>query len=287
MAAAGRENIYSASGKRGNFGNSDLVKRNEYQASPVPDLPVVGFLIKRGFRGVSGAGTGGFDPASMPVLDIQTMPPPIPELGQCAECARTLPMSELMPFPGFYICPECKPLAVSKLARGEAPGSAWRDRNRLVVAIGHALPERCLRCNGNCEGYRLKRELYWHHPAYYLTLFLSPIIYVLVAILIRKKAKVELPLCPEHRRQRTMRLGACWGVAAVACFLIFLVAGSTGLGDLAGWLIFTAILLLFGAIVAGVIFVRVVEPVRITATHLFLKGARKMYLAELPVWPRE
>jgi hypothetical protein len=190
-----------------------------------------------------------------------------------------------MLFSDFYICADCKPLAVSKLARGEAIGAAWRDRSRLVVAVGRSLPDRCVRCNGECEGYRLKRVLYWHHPAIYLSIFLSPIIYLLIAILVRKKVQVELPLCPDHRRQRTKRLAACWGAALVACVVLVFLMGSSGLGDAGVWLGVGSVFVFFAAIVAGVIFARIVEPTRITATHLFLKGAGRAYLDELPVWP--
>lgn len=113
-----------------------------------------------------------------------------------------------MEFPGFFVCPECKPVAVAKLARGEMIGTIWRKGKSLVMRRDAVFPDRCVYCNDSANGYRLKRTYYWHHPALYL-LILTPfaplILYIIVALFARKSVTMAIPLCRRHHRRLVLR----------------------------------------------------------------------------------
>src|SRR5438045_334031 len=40
----------------------------------------------------------------------------------------------------------------------------WRDGKTLVMMKEAFLPDRCVKCNGPANGYRLRRRLSWHEP---------------------------------------------------------------------------------------------------------------------------
>lgn len=197
-----------------------------------------------------------------------------------------------MVFSGFFVCAECKPFVVGKLARGEVVGGVWRDRNGLVIAHGRLLPDRCIRCNEPCGGYRLKRNLYWYHPAIYLLLLFSPVIplaflaFLIVALVIRKKAKVDVPICTVHREQRKRRLIVSVSISVAAVIAIVGTIAFMKASALAASLGVIAGIALLGSVIAAVVFGRMVEPTKIDATYAFLKGARAPFLAEFPEWPR-
>jgi hypothetical protein len=52
-----------------------------------------------------------------------------------------------------------------------------------------------------------------------------------------------------------------------------------------GWLIAAGIVLFFVGTIYGLVAARMVAPVRITDTHIWLKGVCPGFLAELPEWP--
>ena len=56
----------------------------------------------------------------------------------------------------------------------------WRDGDILVMHKEAVLPDRCIKCNAPCNGYRLKRNLSWHRPAWFLLIFISLWIYLIV-----------------------------------------------------------------------------------------------------------
>jgi hypothetical protein len=71
------------------------------------------------------------------------------------------------------------------------------------------LPPLCVRCGAPASGKPLVKTFYWHHPALYI-LLLSPIIYVIVAMIVRKTMKVSVPLCPHHAQRRSTAVMLAW-----------------------------------------------------------------------------
>ena len=147
------------------------------------------------------------------------------------------------------------------------PGAYWRDGDALVLSRGAvaALPDRCVRCNAPAQGFKLKRTVYWHPPALYLLIVVSALIYVVVALIVRKSVKIELGLCPTHRRRRWL------GVALL--FAGVLVPLALGLlhERLGAAVLPLALLAMAGGVVAGVVFSRVVHARRMDREHAWLR----------------
>jgi hypothetical protein len=189
-----------------------------------------------------------------------------------------------MPFSGFFVCPGCKPLAVAKISRGEPVGTIWRDRNRLVVVRDGAFPDRCIRCNGAAHGSGVKRTYYWHHPALYLV-FIFLLLYVLVAVLVRKRSKAYIPLCERHRKRRTMGILICCAVFIAGFIGLFGAFGMLNSSDWAIGIIFASLTVILGSAIAAAVVARLLQPIRITETHAFYTGAGAAFLDGLPRWP--
>ena len=161
------------------------------------------------------------------------------------------------------------------------PGSGvWRDKSILVMSKGAALPQRCVKCNEPTHGLVLKRKLSWHHPAIYLIILVALLVYLIVALFLRKNAIVEVGLCEKHLARRRQGVLIIWllFLVGVAGFIMAMVAAdATYL--LAGLVFFLA------AIIFGLISVRVVVPSKIDDKFVWLKGVNKDYLNQLPQWP--
>jgi hypothetical protein len=164
----------------------------------------------------------------------------------------------------------------------------WRDGNILVMAKVARLPSRCVKCNEPTTN-RLKRSLAWHPGWVYLLILVSPLIFIIVALIIRKTAKIEIPLCDEHRANRSRNILIAWltALSGIAlCFTpAFLNAQALSNGPLPGILIFLGVILLFFGLIFGAIISQFVVPQKIDDTHVWLKKVSPLYLAELPLLP--
>ena len=154
----------------------------------------------------------------------------------------------------------------------------WREDSKLVMSKDALLPDRCVKCNVPTVG-RLKRKLSWHHPAIYLIILVALLIYLIVAMVLRKSATVEIGLCDEHRAKRRRNIMITW-VLSILGVLGFVLTIATNDGTYLGF----GALALFAALIFGLIAVRVVTPAKIDDRFVWLRGVNKEYLDELPQW---
>ena len=160
--------------------------------------------------------------------------------------------------------------------------AVWRDGDQLVTLPGAALPGRCVKCNEAAAEPTKDRKVYWHHPALYLLILLNMLIYIVVALAVRKKAIVAPGLCSEHKKRRQTALILVWtGFLAGLALVLVMMSGS---GD-AGTLMLIAMLLWIATAIGGVIFARIVYPKRIDKSHVRLKGCGAAFLDSLPQFP--
>lgn len=160
------------------------------------------------------------------------------------------------------------------------PGTGvWRVQSTLVMSKGAQLPDRCLKCN-QPTSLRLKKRLTWHHPAIYILIFVALLIYLIIALLLRKSATVELGLCEQHLAKRRRNIWITWLLVLLGFVGVF--AGATN--DDVSYVLF-GFLLLVVAIIYAIVAVKVVAPSKIDDNFVWLKGVNKEYLNELPAFP--
>jgi hypothetical protein len=158
---------------------------------------------------------------------------------------------------------------------GGGAGSIRREGHLVVIPVhGVVFPPRCVICNQPAT-QRLQRRLFWHPPAYYLAICAGVLIYVIIALLVRKSASCEVGLCAEHASRRRMAILAGW----VGVPLLFI--GGVFLADTHPLFFLVGILLSFSLMIATLWLARVVSPARIDTMTAWLKVGRP-FLDSLP-----
>ena len=156
--------------------------------------------------------------------------------------------------------------------------TVWRNNSVLVMTKQALLPNRCIKCNAPADE-QLKRKLTWHHPALYLLALASLLIYVVVAMVVRKTATVNIGLCEDHSSARRRNIAITWalGLASGAGFVVAIM-----LED--GTFAVLGIFLLLATAIYGIVTLRVVVPTKIDDYFVWLKGIDTNYLQQFPEW---
>ena len=153
----------------------------------------------------------------------------------------------------------------------------WSDGDTLVVHRNAVLPDRCVKCNAPAGGDRIRRRFAWHHPALYLLILVGLLIYAIVALIVQKKAVLELGICAEHRKHRRMMTTAAW-VLLVAAFIAIPVAVRLGSG-LVGML---AVVSFVASGVLGYLVTNWIVASKIDDSYVWLKKVDRSYMAGFP-----
>jgi hypothetical protein len=156
------------------------------------------------------------------------------------------------------------------------------------MPIGGQLPPKCVKSNQPTEQF-LKRNLTWYPPWIALTIFLAWPIFLILVLIMQKKATVFIGLTPQWRTRRIKRILIAWGLAlaGVALFIagISLVDPPSAYSTLGGTLLALSPISLLSGILFGLIGCRLVYPKKIDDRFIWLKGVCPEYLADLPNWP--
>lgn len=157
-------------------------------------------------------------------------------------------MSEMNP----YQAPSSDPVAFS------VEQATFRfDGKDVWVRDGASLPERCIYTNvtlaENPELRTISKKITWVNPLFALLLLLNVIIYLVVALCVQKKGRIQF--LADHRVLRKKRLKALGG------FFLFLLAVAAFIGGLVlsseseqGGFALGALILGLGGIIATLIF---------------------------------
>jgi hypothetical protein len=181
-----------------------------------------------------------------------------------------------------YAAPEVG-ITGSRLAGDADEGrGVWRDGKTLVMVKIARLPSRCVKCNEPATN-RLKRTLYWYNPLLFLLILASPLIFIIVALIVRKSVKVEVPLCERHRALRKNGMLAGVGIFLVGIILCF--SPAMGKDDIYVYGLISGIVLFFVGLIVMAVASQVVTASKIDDTHAWLKKVSPLYLATLPPLP--
>lgn len=185
------------------------------------------------------------------------------------------------------LTPDINPYAppatpLSRQPFGDGLAGVVRDGKLLVVKRGHEsqVPTgSCIKC-GDPAVKTVKKGYYWHHPLVFALLLVSPVIYIIVAVIVRKTMKIECGLCDRHARKRIHLILGGWGsfIASVA----LVVAAVSEVSDSGLLWIGFAVLLISSLVIAVLAGRSVLLPKKITTEFGCLSGAGDEYLAQLP-----
>lgn len=200
----------------------------------------------------------------------------------CVECGKVFPPDDIIKLNNSPVCAQCKPVFLQRMTESAAlpsAGNLWRKNNRLVTRSDTVFPDRCVKCNAPAGGFRLKRTLYWAHPAYALLILCNLLILLIVYLIVRKKAVVHIGLCERHQLKR--KRGIIIGWSSLALGIILCICGPVVNSP---WILLLGILvLLAGGITAGVM-ARTVSATKIEKENVWLSGVNRDFMAGLPEW---
>ena len=168
---------------------------------------------------------------------------------------------------------------------GNSLAGLWRQGKVLVMHKNAPLPDICLKSNEPATK-RLRRKMQWHHPAIALTILLGLLVYIIIAIILTKKATIDVPLTDAWYARRQRRLMFAWGAALAGIALMVLGVALVGQpdGDIYGWLMLIGLVISLGALIYGQVACPLVRPSRITDQYVWLKGVHPDFLDRLEVW---
>jgi hypothetical protein len=218
-------------------------------------------------------------PTGQPYAGIPSMPL---ATAACAECGTVDPGA--VEIQGLTICSNCQPVAVAKLREGiPLGGGPWREGKQVVVRRDAALPDRCVKC---CETSMktIKKRLYWHSPFLYILAF-SPLIYIIVALCVRKTMTVWIPLCATCSGRRMRNIWIAWGSFFVSVALCVFGGSTMSRNDTLGGILMFSGIGVFFFMLFWIIGTRLIYPKKIDKTHGWIAKAGKSYLDSLPQWP--
>ncbi len=154
----------------------------------------------------------------------------------------------------------------------------------LIVHKQAVLPNRCVKSNEPTSD-RLRRKLMWHPPLIYLLILLHVLIYVIVALIVRKTATFDVPLA---KRYKTARIK--WAVTAWSIFLVSLGLFILGLAtvDRGGALsVISLVQFPFGILIPALIGIygcRMVYAKKIDDQYAWIGGTCDEFRNSFPEW---
>lgn len=121
-----------------------------------------------------------------------------------------------------------------------------------VAGPGQAavLPAQCIKCGAPADDKPVERKYYWHHPALYL-LLVSPLIYLVVAVVVRKSMKVRVSLCIRHTQRRSIGVTLAWVLPVVGIADAFILPQLNVDGGVVA--LITVVLILAGLVIWAVV----------------------------------
>lgn len=219
--------------------------------------------------------------ASAATAQVVPAPPPITGQRPCAECGQLYSSDDLLTIEGTSICADCKPKHLQRLKEGVLPGGSQlrRDGSILMCSTDTALPDRCIQCNADAPGPRLRRKLHWHSSWIYALILVSLWIYLIVALCVRKSGVIHFNVCPLHRRKHLQ-----WSLIGWSSALI-------GLGGFLGFMSSNQLGAAFFCLVTGLVLcivaalkARYLKATKIEGDQMQVQGVCSAMLEAYPQW---
>jgi hypothetical protein len=172
---------------------------------------------------------------------------------------------------------------MSFLGAQQPAGGVVREGKKLVVPrvggleAGAELPPICVKCGLPSEK-PLRRNFFWYAPWLYV-LLLFPLIFLIVALVARRKMVLHVPMCENHRSRRRNLLLMAAGIAVAGLFVPFLMNAMGS--DVALGVALMIVMLLAGAIIGSQVS-NPIQPSRIDDRCGVFTGCAEVFLQQFP-----
>lgn len=159
---------------------------------------------------------------------------------------------------------------------------AYREGRILVVPSGSSLPATCVKCGAPISGKSLTKTFHWHSPWLYLLILPGLLFYVIAALVVQKKVRIDVPFCDAHRSWRT-RMNIAGAVLLLGSVPTSFLLASLELDG--GVVALIAVAMVLSGLVVLAIVGSSFTPVYIDETCAKFKGAGEQFLLLLPSSP--
>jgi hypothetical protein len=135
-------------------------------------------------------------------------------------------------------------------------------------------PDRCYKCN---QATSLKHpvKLSYLNPWFYLSILVSPLLLLVLALIFQKKFPLDLPICSEHLQKRKKHVAINWGITALVVLSFgFGITFNADFGIIAGAVLIVALVL---SLVIG----RMVFAAKFKDDQLWVRGSGKAFIDSL------
>jgi len=149
-------------------------------------------------------------------------------------------------------------------------------KGRYVIAHPEMeWPARCFKCNEPTEAKKTTKLTYIN-PWIYLSILITVILTIVLALIYRKKFVLEMPLCAKHLKRRKNALLIQWII--VGAILLFIGGQILTGNDM--FIIFSIVAVL--ALVISTMFSRLAFASKYKNGELWIRGGGKKFLDSLP-----
>jgi hypothetical protein len=144
------------------------------------------------------------------------------------------------------------------------------------------LPPPCVRCGAPADGKSVEKTYSWHHPAIYLTILAGVLIYVIVAVIVRKMMRVRVPLCARHAQRRSIGVTLAWVLPLIGIADAFILSQFNGVDG--GVVALITIALILAGIIIWTVVGMPIRPRFIDQAKGEFTGFCPAYLEPFPEW---
>lgn len=155
-----------------------------------------------------------------------------------------------------------------------------RFGNDIALHQNGNLPSNCVKCGvpvSAANGVMVTEKFRWHNPLVYIAL-ISPLIYLILALALSKRFKVNVPLCHLHNKSRK-DTGNFLTFGGLGLFVVMMIAGFNDFGG------FALLPFLFGLIALPITYTYFYKALRVKGVegnYYHLSGASDEYLRNIP-----
>src|SRR5262249_2259953 len=144
----------------------------------------------------------------------------------------------------------------------------WRIGTQLVMSKDAVLPYVCVKTNRPADDW-LRRNLYWHNSWIYLLILISIWVYVIVALIVRQKATINVGLCRERIVRRRWTITGAWLAVVLGTTMLFVGINVAQPGNSAWAAVPAGLILVLAGAIVGAFQARIVTPAKITKEYVW------------------